>query len=265
MPGSRSNVPGASALARLGDRRAVPNVDWIRRLTGARPEEIARVLRAVDAHVAVETAIHRSLREGGRSFYAQIRAPLDLYAIARLTGPDSIVETGVSSGISSAHFLLALRDNRHGRLHSIDLPTRQKGPKLGARESPVSLPPGRTTGWAVPPMLHRRWDLRIGPSQTLLPSVVASSGPVGAFLHDSLHTPSHLTFELETIRHRLAPGAVVLADNTEWTGRAFDRFADSLGVPVVRRGRSDLVGLRVPTDDAPASGPRRSGRSRATR
>ena len=80
--------------------------------------------------------------------------------------------------------------------------------------------------------------------------MVHDAAPIGVFLHDSLHTPTHLTFELETISPRLAPGAVVLADNTSWTGQAFDRFARSLGVPVVRHGRSDLVGLRFPTEVA---------------
>ena len=69
---------------------------------------------------------------------------------------------------------------------------------------------------------------------------------VGIFLHDSLHTPSHLTFELSTVRAKLLQGAVVLADNTVWTGRAFPRFASEVGAAVRRRGRTDLVGLSMP-------------------
>ncbi|MCI4326204.1 MAG: class I SAM-dependent methyltransferase [Thermoplasmata archaeon] len=265
MSSSGAGHSGAIALAQRHDRRAHPHPEWVAALTGASGPEVARALRDIDRHVAEETEIHQRLHDGGRSFYAQIRSPLDLYAIARLARPDAVVETGVSSGISSAHFLMALQDSRRGRLFSIDLPTRQRGPKLGARESPVSLPPGRSTGWAVPDRLRRRWDLRIGPSQTLLPGAATDAGTIGVFLHDSLHTPRHLAFELATIAPRLAPGAVVMADNTTWTGRAFDRFAESLGAPVVRCGRSDLVGLRVPTDGPPATGRRRTGRLRTTR
>jgi hypothetical protein len=257
-------VPAARAVAQLGDARARPNVAWVAALTGASPEDVRKALGGVEAHIEDVAEIRRRHREGGRAFYAQIRSPFDLYAITRLLRPQAIVETGVSSGVSSAHFLLGLRDNRRGRLYSIDLPTRQRGPKLGGHESPVSLPPGRATGWAVPARLRRRWDLRLGPSQELLPGVVHDAAPIGVFLHDSLHTPTHLTFELETISPRLAPGAVVLADNTSWTGQAFDRFARSLGVPVVRHGRSDLVGLRFPTE-VPANGRRRTARSPATR
>ena len=204
------------------------------------------MLSEVEALVPVETEIRSLHREAGRSYYAQFRAPFELYALVRLLSPEHVVETGVSSGVSSAHFLLGLRRNRTGRLHSIDLPVPQRRARFSARESPVALPPGRSSGWAMPRDLHDGWDLRIGRSQSILPALVAELPSVGLFLHDSRHTPSHLTFELETVRPKLPHGAVVLADNTVWTGRAFPRFAAKLGARVVRRRRSDLVGLTVP-------------------
>jgi methyltransferase family protein len=247
MPGSTVPRAAREAARALGDRRAVPALGWIARLAGVEPSAVTNVLGETDRFLDTERYIRTTQRNGGRSFYAQFRAPLDVYALSRLIGAREIVETGVSSGVSSAHFLLAVRRNRHGRLHSIDLPTRQKSIKLRDNESPVSLPPGRESGWAIPPQLTVGWDLRIGPSQKLLPSLVDRLGEVSLFLHDSHHTPAHLTFELETIRPRLRPGSVVLADNTVWTGKAFDRFAKAMGAPVVRRRRSDLVGLRVPS------------------
>jgi methyltransferase family protein len=260
-------VPGPCdrAFRVLGDPRAKPNSKWVARLTGASDAVVRRALHGAERHLAAIAQIRERHSEGGREFYAQIRAPFELYALTRILRPESIVETGVSSGVSSAHFLLALSENRKGRLHSIDLPTAQKAPKLALRESPVSLPPGRAPGWAVPASLRKRWDLRVGPSQELLPKVARSSAPIGIFLHDSLHTPKHLEFELETIRPFVRPGSVVLADNTNWTGQAFDRFAESLGVPVVPRGRSNLVGLRVPTPETSANAKGRSPRSRTTR
>jgi hypothetical protein len=251
-----------NVVATLGDRRAAPNVGWVARVTGRSPAEVARAFDGVLRHSAAIGEIRRRHREGGRDFYAQIRAPVELYGMVRLLRPDAVVETGVSSGVSSAHFLFGLQDNRHGRLYSIDLPTPQKSTELQSDESPVSLPPGRKTGWSVPERLRGRWDLSLGPSQELLPGVAERAGAIGLFLHDSLHTPRHLTFELETVRPHLAPGAVVLADNTNWTGQAFDRFARSLGVPVFQRGRSHLVGLRVPTGPPRATGRRRRSPSR---
>lgn len=229
----------------LADPRARPNLRWLSRLSGAGPDALSDVLAELSDLVPDLTELRRRLLEGGRAHYAQFRAPFELYALVRLLRPDHVLETGVSSGVSSTHLLLALARNRHGRLHSIDLPTPQRGATFGPTDSPVAVPPGRTSGWAVPERLRSGWDLRVGPSQELLPRVVRGLSSVGLFLHDSLHTPKHLAFELETVRPKLHRPAVVLADNTAWTGAAFPRFARSLGVRVVRRGRTDLVGLRV--------------------
>lgn len=260
-PSRVQEVVGRARRA-LGDRRVGGSVRWLHALTGAPYGRLQAVLREVEALLPVQHAIRTAQREGGRSSYAQIRAPLELYALVRLLRPDHVVETGVSSGVSSAHFLLALRRNRHGSLHSIDRPTRQRGSVLRADESPVSLPPGRDTGWAMPASLRPGWDLRIGPSEELLPRLLEELPSVGLFLHDSLHTPKHLTFELETVRPKLVRGAVVLADNTIWTGESFPRFARSLGVRCYARGRSDLVGLRVPSRSDASPPASKGGRHR---
>jgi methyltransferase family protein len=235
-----------SARAALGDPRAAVRFDWLRQLSGASSERVENVLAEVVEFLSVEKEIRAQHLAEGRPHYAQFRAPLELYALVRLLAPEHIVETGVSSGVSSAHFLLGVRKNRRGTLHSIDLPLPQRGLRFSPRESPVALPPGRSSGWAMPPGLRVGWDLRIGASQTILPRLVEELPSVGIFLHDSLHTPSHLTFELSTVRPKLLQGAVVLADNTVWTGRAFPRFANEVGAAVRRRGRTDLVGLSMP-------------------
>lgn len=234
------------ARAALGDPRAAVHYEWLRRLSGASPERIADVLAELGELVPVEAQIRREHLAAGRSYYAQFRAPFELYALVRLLEPDHIVETGVSSGVSSAHFLLGIRKNGRGTLHSIDLPLPQRGATFSPRESPVAIPPGRSSGWAMPPELRDGWDLRIGPSESVLPGLVEALPSVGIFLHDSHHTPAHLTFELTTVRPRLGPGSVVLADNTVWTGQAFPRFARAVGASVRRRGRTDLVGLAMP-------------------
>ena len=230
----------------LGDRRAAVRYDWLQQLTGASWERISDVLLELEELRPMEERIRREHLAAGRPYYAQFRAPFELYALVRLTGVEQVVETGVSSGVSTAHFLLGVRRNRRGTVHSIDLPLPQRGRRFSARESPVALPPGRESGWAIPPELRANWDLRLGPSERLLPRLVEELPSVGVFLHDSEHTPRHLAFELATIRPKLRSGAVVLADNTVWTGASFPRFATAVGARVVRRGRSDLVGLRLP-------------------
>ena len=238
--------PGRRAARALGDRRAYPNRRWLSALLALPVDRLDAFLSEADRFAELEHGIRERQIAGGRRSYAQFRAPLELYAMVRALRPDHVIETGVSSGVSSAHILLALRRNRRGTLHSIDFPTAQRGARFSRRDSPVALPPGRRTGWVVPPELRRGWDLRIGPSEKLLVPLVAETPTVGLFLHDSRHTPRHLAFELDTIAPRLEPGSIVLADNTVWTGRASPRFARRLGASVRRRGRSDLVGLRVP-------------------
>jgi hypothetical protein len=242
----RTHALALKARKALGDPRAAVNLRWLRTISGATVEQILEVLAELDSLVPVEQEMRRRQVAGGRPGYAQICAPFELYALVRLLQPKHVVETGVSSGISSAHFLLALDRNRTGMLHSIDLPTHQRGPILQADESPVSVPPGLSSGWAIPFRSHR-WDLRIGESQVLFPRLVEELPSVDLFLHDDLHTPEHLTFELETLGPKLAPGAVVLADNTKWTGDAVPRFAAKVGAHVSRRGTGDLVGFRFPS------------------
>lgn len=243
---ARKDGPGEAARRALGDRRAAPNLTWLKRLTDSSRSELEETIAEVAELVPVEQQIRAAHLAAGRPGYAQIRSPFELYALVRLLRPDHVVEAGVSSGVSSAHFLLALARNRHGRLHSVDWPTFQRGAVLGSNESPVSIPPGRTSGWAVPERLKAGWDLRIGLSQKVLPPLIRELPSVGIFLHDDLHTAKHLTFELTTVRPKMVGGAVVLADNTVWTGTAFPDFAKQLNVPYFRRGRSDLVGLRIP-------------------
>ncbi|MCI4352481.1 MAG: class I SAM-dependent methyltransferase [Thermoplasmata archaeon] len=230
----------------LGDARARPNRTWLSGLLGIDRKELGRLLDEIPHLAPLERALRKAHESGGRRFYAQFRAPLELFVMTRATRPDHVIETGVSSGVSSVHFLAGLRRNRRGTLHSVDRPQVQRSESLAAGESIVSVPRGRSSGWAIPPEYLSGWDLRLGLSQDQLPRLVREVSTVDIFLHDSHHTPAHLTFELEAIRPKLHPGSVVMADNTQWTGQAFDRFARSLGARVFRRGRSDLVGLRVP-------------------
>ncbi len=235
-----------ATVQELGDARAVPNLRWLSGLLGVSPERLGPWLAEIPQLAPLERALRQAHEGGGRTFYAQFRAPFELYMMTRASRPDNVVETGVSSGISSAHFLAALGQNHRGTLHSVDRPLVQARATLAKGESEVSVPPGHSSGWAIPESDRGDWDLRLGLSQEKLPALVKEIGSVDIFLHDSYHTPTHLKFELETIRPKLHPGSIVMADNTTWTGQAFPRFARSLGAKVWRRGTSDLVGLRVP-------------------
>ena len=103
----------------------------------------------------------------------------ELYVVVRVTRPRVIVETGVASGLSSAHILRALAANGTGTLYSIDLPNVQEGSVL---------PQGRPPGWIVPDSMRGSWRLQLGDARSLLPALLTAVGRVDLFLHESDHS-----------------------------------------------------------------------------
>ena len=114
----------------------------------------------------------------------------------------------MAHGVTSRVILEALRRNDRGRLWSIDLP------------HPLEHQLHAQTGAAVPDDRRDRWTYLEGTRQRLGP-LVAELGPVGVFVHDSLHTARNTLFELERAGSGLEPGGVMLADDI----KSHDGFA----------------------------------------
>jgi hypothetical protein len=226
--------------------RAIPDLRWLERVTQRTPAEIVPIVRETADLLRTERSIHRLLAQTGRTYYAQFPAPLDLYVITRILRPRHIVESGVSSGLSSAHMLAALERNGGGVLHSIDLPQHQKAEKRGKGELSWSLPRGRESGWAVPSRFREHWDLRKGKSEDLLPGLLKEIPSIDLFCHDSPWTAKHLAFEFESIRPSLHAGSVVVADNSDANPEAARRLARAFASVVCHRGTSSLVGIYIP-------------------
>jgi hypothetical protein len=234
------------AFVRLLGNRAVPDLGWLQRVLQEDEPSILAIVRETKDLLPVERAIHRVLTRTGRTYYAQFPAPLDLYVITRRLRPRHVLESGVSSGLSSAHILAALEKNGRGRLHSIDLPTVQRGAQRRPGELSWSIPHGKGSGWAVPKRLTRYWDLRLGRTEDLLPGLVTEVPAIDLFCHDSPWTAEHLAFEFETIRPRLRSGSIVVADNTNVNPRAASRLASAFSTKVWQRASSSLVGIHIP-------------------
>jgi predicted O-methyltransferase YrrM len=132
------------------------------------------------------------------------------YLACRHLRPNRIVETGVAYGVTSAYMLQALTENKEGELSSIDLP-------------PLFPEAQRYVGSFVPQRLRTRWKLHIGPARRLLPSVLREVGTIDMFVHDSLHTYSHMKWEFETALCSLRPGGVLISDDIEGN-RAFEEL-----------------------------------------
>jgi hypothetical protein len=121
------------------------------------------------------------------------------YALARVLGPELIVETGVHDGLGSLLLLRALERNadegRPGRLVSFDI--------------------NPDCGWLVGS--HPHWELQIGATQPALARALEHAPPVGLFVHDSLHTYENERYELRTAAAHLAPSGVLISDNAHAT------------------------------------------------
>jgi predicted O-methyltransferase YrrM len=174
-----------------------------------------------------------------------------LYGLVRLERPNIVVETGVGPGASSAFILNALRRNRAGVLHSIDLP---QDLSTGAYQT-THVPAGLGAGWMVPGWLKESWRLTIGDARVELARVVRAVGTVDLFFHDSLHTDEHVLFELNTVWPFVRPGGLILADdvNSRWS-LAFVEFCRRQGLsPTVFR---DRLGVARKPNGAPGTGRR---------
>lgn len=159
-----------------------------------------------------------------------------LYALCKIMRPATVVETGVSDGVSSAVILSALEANACGRLVSIDFPL-------------VGIPRlyGKPPGWVVPRELRHRWTLFRGPSRKFLSSVLSSYGPIDIFFHDSEHSYDCMLGEFVSALGSLTPGGVIVSDDA-WVSSALPDAADKVlgAAKLVKFTSQGLGGLRVP-------------------
>ena len=124
------------------------------------------------------------------------------YLACRLIEPETVVETGVAYGVSSAFILRALEVNGRGTLYSVDLP-------------PLRRDYARYWGIAVPGDLRSRWRLHMGTSVSVLPRLLEKTRTLDLFIHDSLHTHRNMRREFDAVWPFLRTGAVLLADDVE--------------------------------------------------
>jgi predicted O-methyltransferase YrrM len=158
-----------------------------------------------------------------------------LYWAVRRAKPRTIVQTGVSNGLSSAFMMLALaRNGPQGRLYVIDLPAIfdpedpawiKRGNVYG-----VAIPQGKSSGWMVPDIYHDRFEVEIGDAKTLLPPLIGRLDRVDMFFHDSDHTYQHMMFEFEEVKRKLASDGIIVSHDISWNASLWD-FADRHHVP----------------------------------
>jgi len=125
-----------------------------------------------------------------------------LFALVRKLKPMIVVETGVAQGVTTYTILRALQLNGdRSTLISIDKPNADGRYVRSEKEA----------GWLVPNHLRRNWDLRLGSSSEILPTIQLQ---VDLFYHDSLHTYQNMLFEYEWAYVHTRPGGVIASDDT---------------------------------------------------
>lgn len=123
------------------------------------------------------------------------------YVLCRALEPETVLETGVAYGVTSATILAALHKNQKGSLHSIDLP-------------PIGDRAGRYIGFIVPNGYKYRWHLHRGSSRRLLPTLLDGGlRQVDFFVHDSGNVFAALKMALETVWPHLAPHGAIVVNN----------------------------------------------------
>ncbi len=195
---------------------------FIGRITASSPQQIRRYLDEpittprFAEHIRGADEQLRALSIGSADLFA--KKILNQYAAVRALAPECIVETGIANGVSSAYLLLALQKNGVGCLHSVGLP------------DPAFLPPGKDPGWLVPQWLRDPWQVHLGDAREILPRLLAEIGNIGIFIHDSLHTYDHMTWEFETAYPHLLSGGLLFSDDALWND-SFNDFARSMLMP----------------------------------
>lgn len=226
-------------MVKMLGKRARPETSWVARVAGCTLEQAQQAIMEITQHAPAVSELHEKISRSGRSYYAQFPAPIELFALVRLTSPKNLVESGVSSGVSSAFLLLGMAANHTGTLHSIDFPVMRQA--QGRNES-WSIPSGLSSGWAVPDRLKRKWDLRLGRSEHLLQPLLDEIGHVDFYCHDSPVDEKHFEFELRTVATYLRPGSVVVADNID--RKIFETVAQSVGAKAFYRRKALLGAFR---------------------
>lgn len=176
----------------LHDQRVAAALD---RMYAETNEQMPRLRDMRDVLSTAKTAQERA--DAMSAFYIPVtpEAGRLLYSLVRATRPATIVEFGMSLGISALHLAAAVRDNGTGRVITTEL----SADKIAAAKQTFA-----DTGLD---------DLITILEGDALSTLAGLDGPVGVVLLDGwkeLYLPV-----VKLLEPHLSPGALVVADNTE--------------------------------------------------
>jgi predicted O-methyltransferase YrrM len=211
-------------------------LDRIRAMTGATDAEILRFRRELRESELPDQLLERG---AGVAFTHELPQGALLYLIVRAQRPETILETGVRPGYSTAWLLAALEANGTGELTSLG-PGPTAGRSAGVHEVVV--------GQFVPPPLRARWTLALGNTEDRLREILARSGPLDLFFYDNGPDATRARFELHAAWERLSPHGILLSHHID-ASPAWSAFCRSQGLPpqVLDPGPPPMGGLALRT------------------
>lgn len=140
---------------------------------------------------------------------------VNYYALIRILKPKIVIETGTDTGGLTSWVLSAMHKNNCGKLLSIDIPS-----KTGELTMETDLSQDQI-GKFIPEAYRNRWELHLGDAKELLPKLLLENN-VDMFIHDSLHTRTHMLFEYNCARALMRPGTVIISHDILWNKAFFD-------------------------------------------
>ena len=136
-----------------------------------------------------------------------------IWCLIKHRRPTKVVETGVGHGVTTRFILEALKSNGGGHLWSIDYP-------------PLDTTWHTQIGIAVGDRFADQWTYIRGSSRRRLPTLLSSTGPIGLFVHDSLHSANNVRFELGEAWSALTSDGAIVVDDID-CNRGFQLFMQS--------------------------------------
>ena len=141
-----------------------------------------------------------------------------IYSLIRNHKPTIVLETGVLHGLTSAWILKALKDNKNGKLISIDLPRREWKNFFGNKpfgpggQAEFELQ-NEIPGWIIPDNLKENWELNLGPSSEFLEKILKTNREIDLFIHDTGHSYEVMKFECDLVQKYLNNIDIIIDDH----------------------------------------------------
>lgn len=222
MPGlvRRLSQPPIGALSRVGPIALTPD-EWL-----DDPEALAFQEDAKAFLAELDLRYPRLSKQYPREYAVEGATAVSLYCLIRKRHPQTVLETGVANGHTTAVILAALNKNGSGTLISTDVAD-EVGGLLSAAEREE---------WRYFKMSGRR-------PRSAFKSLLRQIGPVDLFFHDSDHTYEWQTWEYETVFGHMSPQGILASDDVDGS-YAFIDFVDARSLrPRLLFDRREIAGL----------------------